>query len=190
MERSEVFYTKMDEAFGPKENFSSYNLKNKWRVIPYEAHTVSGNMIVSGSFEAEDLSFDPQLKGWYKIYIGLMADSKVGIKLSSEQNYFIYGTSKRPSDYAVGKTIEENIWRCADMTNEKIMITKKLWLESYRSYVSSIRFVPMSDAEVEAYKLESSRTDTKNIYATDDMHNILYFCNMKDISDWDPVVLK
>ena len=188
--KTEFLYTKMDEIFGPQENFSKDMMKDKWRVLPYEGDTLCGNMIVSDTYEADDLYFDPKLTGWYKIYIGLMADSQVGIKLSSERNYMIYSTSKRPSEYHVGKAIEENLWRCVDMTGERIEISKKVWTTPYASYLASIRFVPMTDAEIYEYKYECSRTDTKNLYATDDMHNRLYFCDMKNLSDWDPVVLK
>ena len=56
--KTEVLYTKMDEVFGPQENFSKDMLNDKWKVLPYEGDTLCGNMIVSDTYEADDIYFD------------------------------------------------------------------------------------------------------------------------------------
>ena len=53
--KTEVLYTKMDEVFGPQENFSKDMLNDKWKVLPYEGDTLCGNMIVSDTYEADDI---------------------------------------------------------------------------------------------------------------------------------------
>ena len=83
--------------------------------------------------------------------------------------------------------MEEFLWRCADMTGESLTLTRKLDASNYHSLISAIRFVPMSEDELAEYLREEARTDTKRIYATDDMHNRLYFTHPRTLDDWRSV---
>lgn len=187
-ERRELLFTKLEDVFGPAEKLSPYSLKDKWRVVPYEAEERIGNILASIGGTPEDISFDPRLTGWYKICIGLLRDCVTTLKLTSDTAFFTVASS--PVSSGAGRRVEEALWRYADMTDESIPVTKKYPDEPYSSCLASIRFVPLSDEDVAEYKKELARRDTKRIYATDDMHNRFYFLNLEKMEGWDPVVLK
>jgi len=190
----DLLFLKMDEIFSSKESMSPFSVKNKWRVVPYEAEGNCGNLLSSYSEGTqEDMSFDPQLKGWYKIYLGMLKDSVLSVKLTSDEAFLSHATSvtTHKPEYWGGNYIEESFWRCADMTGESLVISARKMAGSHvNSWLASIRFVPMTEKEIADWQAECVRQDTKRIYATDDMHNLLYFMNLESYEDWYPVVLK
>jgi hypothetical protein len=83
--------------------------------------------------------------------------------------------------------IEEVLWRCVDMTGESIFLSKYHDATESKSMLSAIKFVPMTDAEVEKYKSECASTEHRRIYATDDMHNRLALINQDSVDEWRAV---
>jgi hypothetical protein len=77
--REELLVTRLDEVFLPKENLSPYGLKDKWRVIPYDTHEQSGNMLSCIGTEPGEITFDPKLEGWYKIYLQFAGRSALDV---------------------------------------------------------------------------------------------------------------
>ena len=51
-----------------------------------------------------------------------------------------------------------------------------------------VRFVPMDEAEVEAFQRDQARTDTKRIYATNDMHGMLCAYGLQAPEQWRSVI--
>ena len=182
-ENGEVFYTNLDEHFEPRENLSPYALMDKWRVVPIGTAEYSTNMLASLGGHPEDITLSPELEGWYKIYLHIPAgDGHLHIKLTNDPCFLKTETSIR--DFY---TMEELLWRCADMTGQSLTLTRKLDAENRHSMLAAIRFVPMTEEEIVDYQRESLRTDTKRIYATDDMHNRLYFTHPRTYDDWRSV---
>ena len=181
-ENGEVFYTYLDEHFEPKENLSPYSLKDKWRVVPVGTTEYSSNMLSSLGGYPEDITLSPNLTGWYKIYLHAPGQSVLHLKLSSDPAFWVATATTQ-----AGYLMEEFLWRCADMTGESLTLTRKLDAANYHSLISAIRFVPMSEDELAEYLREETRTDTKRIYATDDMHNRLYFTHPRTLDDWRSV---
>ena len=181
-ENGEVFYTYLDEHFEPKENLSPYSLKNKWRVVPVGTTEYTSNMLSSLGGTPEDITLSPNLTGWYKIYLHAPGQSVLHLKLSSDPAFWVASATTQ-----AGYLMEEFLWRCADMTGESLTLTRKLDAANYHSLISAIRFVPMSEDELAEYLREEARTDTKRIYATDDMHNRLYFTHPRTLDDWRSV---
>ena len=192
-ERKELFYTDMSEIFGPKENMSPYMLKDKWRVLPIYTEEYVSQTLYSTCQHSNDLTFDPKLEGWYKVYLHMPSGS-MELKLTSDPCFLIAGSS--PKARRDGTYMAEFLWRCVDMTGESITITKRKTTEDKScfmatcSMLSAIRFVPMSDEEVAAYKADTSRPETKRIYATDDMHNRLFYTEVENYEDWLPAVAR
>lgn len=185
-ERKELFFCKLDEVFTPREHISPYGLRDKWRVVPVSTEEYSGNMLYAAYHNEADLTFSPHLRGWYKIYLHLPS-GEIDVKLTSDPCFLTVRHS--PLAKENGSFMTEVLWRCADMSDESIIITKrKATCDYLPSILSAIRFVPMSDEDVAAWQYEESRTDTKRIYATDDMHNIFYRRNYTEMSDWLSVV--
>ena len=186
-DRKELFFTDLDQIFEPRELISEIGRNDVWRAVPYKATEFSGTMLTAlGTARPEDISFNPGLKGWYKIYIRLlgMPDHRLHLKLSSDASYEELETQN--TRYTA---IEETLWRCADMTGESITLSKKRFTISTNTVLAGLRFVPMTDSEVETYKRESTRPDTKRLFATHDMHGKLYGNYILDPSDWRSLVL-
>ena len=186
-DRKELFVTDMAEIFEPKSNISEIGAKNKWRSVRYATTDHEGTILSAvGNAVPDDVSYDPQLEGWYKIYILMPAHqgTRLFIKLEQDEAFLMVHNQRLNGNY-----VEEFLWRCADMTGEKVTITRrKLALEA-NSLISGLRFVPMTDEEVAEWKREDARTDTKCIYTTDDMHNRPYITKIETIEDWVATVL-
>ena len=182
-ENGEILYTYLDEHFEPKENLSPYGLMDKWRIVPVGTAEYTSNMIASVAGCPEDITFSPSLEGWYKIYLHMPGQHcALHIKLTSDPT-FVAVESTTP-DFS---EMEEFLWRSADMTGQSITLTRNLDADNRHALLAAIRFVPMSEEEVANYLFEESRTDTKRLYVTDDMHAHLYFEHPRTLDDWRTV---
>lgn len=165
MERKELFVTDLPAVFEPKENIVTDVIdESKWCAFTYDNNEFSGVALISNrGWCPEDISYNPQLTGWYKIHVTFSEFIKpyMFMKLTSDNDYSIHTTMRIGNEQQ-----EEAFWRCADMTGESIHITKKI-VPGHHAAICALRFVPMSDEEVEAYKAEMARTDTKRMYLHD-----------------------
>ena len=87
----EVLFSDLGHCFGPDRSLSAKGRKDSWRVIPYRAGTISGTMLSSlNEGFPEDVTFDPGLTGWYKIFVCLptFPDLEVHLKLSQDVGVF------------------------------------------------------------------------------------------------------
>ena len=185
-ERKELFICDLDRAFGPESAMSPYMLKDKWRVLPVSTSEYSANALFASSSDAPDMTFDPGLTGWYRIYLHF-ASGGIDLKLSSDPCFLPVRPS--PSEKRGGMYVTEVLWRCADMTGESLTVSMSREGAGYApSMLVALRFVPMTDDEVAGWRYEETRTDTRNIYATDDMHNVYFYKNYTCMSDWLAVV--
>ena len=186
MERKELFVADLANVFEPKEHIESQTMDNsKWCTFSYENPYTQGVALVSPRGKCpEDINYDPNLVGWYKIYVTVTEFYKpyIFIKLTSDKAY-----SQITTYHAGNEKQEEFFWRCADMTNEAIWLTKKNTALNHSS-VSALRFVPMNDDEVASYKAEIARTDTKKMYLHDPL--TCQGWNTKEFTqaDWEAVV--
>ena len=183
-ENGEILYTNLDEHFEPREHLSPYALMDKWRVVPVGTAEYSSNMLASLAGHPEDITLSPELEGWYKIYLHTPGQSVLHLKLSSDPCFGAATASLR--DFY---TMEEFLWRCADMTGESLTLTRRLDANNRHSMLAAVRFVPMTEEDVAEYQAEDARTDTKHLYATDDMHAHLYFEHPRTLNDWRSVAL-
>lgn len=187
-----VIFSDLGSLCEPKDEISQNRLNNKWCSYSYTTADFKGTMLISlkGAI-ASDVSLNPCLSGWYKIFVGLYASaydsSEIGLKLSSDKAFEFLGTYMR-RDFARYLT-EDVFWRCAKMDGESVVIGKP-FSESYEkdSMISWLRFVPMTDSEIEEYLNEKERTDTKRLYTTNDMHGMLCFYDMERENAWKSVV--
>ena len=181
--REKQVFIKMDECFGPAENLSEYALMDKWRVVPYESELGEGNLLMSAGGTPPDVSFDPKLTGWYKIFVIIPGGSRLNIKLSGDGAFLrISGT------YNSHRTFEKLYWKSADMTGQSVILSKKIDVPEINTLFGGLIFEPMTAEEVEEWKREDARSDTKRIYATDDMHNRVYFLKHDSYEDWKGAV--
>lgn len=188
-ERKELLVTDLKNAFTPKENLTFTGEKDKWRVAEYITPEFSGSLLASlSNSHPGDITFSPGLTGWYKIYLQLVTleECSLFIKLSSSRCFDYVSPSEWDGS---GRTIQEFMWCMADMTGESVVVTMRKAAVNQMTFFSGLRFVPMTDEEVRALQADDARTDTKNLYCTNDMHNVLYCTNVEEPNDWLSTVL-
>lgn len=189
----QILFSRLGELFGPGSNLSANNLKDKWRVIPYRTGGIEGTMLASlTDGMPEDVTFDPRLTGWYKIYVCVptMTELEIQLKLTGDEGFF-----KIYSQLGEGLTctqLEESFWRYARMDGKTITVSGKAisHVPGKPSCLAWLRFEEMTPEEVDTLMADRARQDTKRLYLTDDIHNRLYY----DLPDahpdfWDGVVL-
>ena len=182
MERKELFVTNIDEIFEPQELIAEGSEKKKWNVIPYQNNEFSGKLIhTTAGAAAGTLTYDPKLKGWYKIYVTTPTFPSVVnyLKLSSDFAYTYY--SNMSNNYM---GMEEYYWKAADMTDVSIIFNYENAGVRRPSSIAAFRFVPMSDEEAAAYVADGKNPNTKRIYYCDDMNNRPLFLDMKEKEQW------
>lgn len=189
----EIIFSDLANNCLPKENISEKRLKGKWCSYSYETANFNGTMLVSTvESTPDDVVLTPKLLGWYKIFVGLYVpaytSAVVDLKLSGDEAFMQLSPCL---ERTFGEHIVDDVfWRCSRMDGVSITIGKHLSIgHTTLATVAWFRFVPMTDSEIEQYKSDKRRTDTKRIYATDDMHNKLCLCDVSDISGWKSAVL-
>jgi len=189
--RNEVIISDLASVFQPSQAIAPIGDKAHWRKVPYRSGKIEGTLLSSlGTGRPDDVSFDPKLTGWYRVYVAIpnVASSELHLKLTKDPGFFKIIPLHA---YDCALFLEESLWRCCDMTGQSITISKANMNEvkEPRSMLAWLRFVPMEEAEVEAYLADVARQDTKRIYATDDMHNRLCWDIIDRPGVWDGVLL-
>ena len=166
-----IIFSNLGEICEPQSAISQTPVVDKWTCVPYETATISGTML--SAFETaspENVSFDPKLSGWYKIYVSMMDNpgTRAFLKLTDDEAQ----TSIIPSNESFNWTMmkwdrfQEVFWKCADMTGQSVELGRRTGMGTATFTLGWLRFVPMSEVEVEQWKKEDERTDTKRIFAT------------------------
>ena len=175
MERKEILLNDLYNIFEPKDTISTDGDKSKWYSMTYKNEYFSGTFVSSMLSDPSDVIYcDPALSGWYKIFVAFpgMGNCTLSIKLTDDEHY----SNIKTVDAFYFK---ELLWKCADMTNQKVILSKK-------STLAALRFVPMSDEEVENYKQRAEYKNTRHLYVADDMGH--GFSANTPISKWLSVV--
>lgn len=179
MERKEILFSDLGHQLSPASAITDHDTPTSWRRCSYETPTFSGTLVSAQSrVRVEPLTLSPNLTGWYRIYLGL---GRFSSDSWPQQRLFVSLTGDEaerlvaPSRIGVSPwTIDESFFRAADMTGKSITFRHPEYEpDADDTVLASVRFVPMTEEEVAAYLAERARTDTKNLYATDDMHNFL-----------------
>ena len=190
--RGELLVSDLRTAFGPAEAVNTVGDIHHWRSVSYRSGQIRGNMLSAlGDCFPEDVSFDPALTGWYRIYVGLptLAEMEVWLRLSDDSG--IFRLMPMNGQCLSITRVEEVLWRCCDMTGQKIFLTRSGMQPAKvrHSMLAWLRFVPMDEEEVKAHLAERNRKDTKRIYATDDIHNRLLRDDLSGRKTWDSVIV-
>ena len=187
----EILFTDLDRCFGPSSRISAQGRKDKWRTVAYRTGNIQGTML-SSLMEGtpDDLTFDPQLTGWYKIYVCIptFPELEVQLKLTGDKGFFEFAPLKTQG--LTFTSLEESFWRYAKMDGQSITLSKAAisQLHPITSILAWLRFVEMTEAEVDALMAERTRQDTKRLYFTDDIHNKLAEGNPDTPNFWEGVV--
>ena len=154
MERREIVICDLAEACRESERLSGVTAKDRWEIVRYETAERSGTgIIASPRTMPQQLTLDPGLRGWYRIYLAMAAeDGMNGIELRLDGDDF--SEIVRPCDISRHinwnsfEMIEESYWKAADMTGKSLCIMKPEKHFSYTASLMWIRFVPAEEEEV------------------------------------------
>jgi len=158
-------------AIADNRELISQSFKNdKWRAMEYSTSLGSGQLLMAPIGSApEPIALSPALSGWQKIYIGFFAtesyihsDNYFYIKLSNEDRYTPIRFIKKgmPENWKVHEFFQEVFFKCADMTDLKLILSKPQVSAPALSGIAWIRCEEMSEAEIERYK-SSLQKDNK-----------------------------
>ncbi len=187
--RKEQVFQDLGALCQPQHNISDRRELYKWNSVSYETRLYKGTMLSALQHACpEDVAFDPQLDGYYMIFVGLpkYSGNQVRLRISGEQEWMSISPSSQVG--FANHAVEEAFWRVADMTGQSVVIGKHPAGNPRDAMLAWVRFVPMDEKAVAAWKANKEQKETKRIYATDDMHNHLYSDCPQTINDWRELV--
>ena len=167
--RTEVVLSDLGRLCTPQEHIAPVREIGKWCATPYETNAYSGTMLVAAMESCvKPVTLDPQLTGWYRIFVGLQNDGEqrmenLNLALSDDHVPMHFTNSALTPIYA-RHAVQETYWRAADLTGLTIEISSYA-VQLGVMGLAWFRFVPMDEAEVAAFQRDQARTDTKRIYA-------------------------
>ncbi len=170
--RKEIVYSDLPALVTDPSQLSTVRTLDRWETVPYETAKYKGNMLhAAPGVDAEPITLKLGLVGWYKVFLSLVAHRELG------RNRFLFRLTDDPAPaqcWAEMHGVQEFFWRCADLTGQDLHLSLLPPARPLPSTLMWLRFLPMSEEEVAAYKADMARKDTKRIYATHDMHGQLY----------------
>lgn len=148
-----------------KELISTTCEDGKWLALSYETKLGKGRLLAaSEKIYPKPITFNLNLTGWYKIYIGLFnmrSENYVYTKLSNDDEYSIIRHTGLgcPKHWCKTEYIEEVYWKCADLTDQKLILAKpELYFDTI-SGLAWIRCEKMTKNEVLRYKASLEKSN-------------------------------
>ena len=156
----------------PQTAVTPGHLKYHWQATPYEAEGVSGTLLFAGpETEAPPLTLPLEVSGWHAIFVGLWSNwtpSLLKIKLTSDPAYVTMNREEAPNGRVDNFTTDERFFKYADLTGEEIMLAQQGGGAPTPAYITYVKLVPLSDAEVAAIKAERAGSETKRLFFMND----------------------
>lgn len=174
-----------EQALGPGHR------KYHWQTTPYEAEGVSGTLLFAGpETEAPVITLPLELSGWHAIFVGLWSNwtpSLLKVKLSSDPAYVLMNREEAANGRVDNYTTDERFFKYADLSGEDIMFSQQRKGMAIPAYVTYVKLVPLSEAEVRSIEAERSNEDTKRlIFMNDGFSNFGTYrpTTKEDICQW------
>ena len=186
-----LYITDLDRC-QPPTVLSSEADRGRWRMLSYEADGASGVMLLAGpETAAPEITYPLRVFGWHAVSIGAFGGhfesetTSVEARLSGEETFSRLATPvERGGRSGQGAEVQlrEVFWKVADLTGQELVLRQTFWrvapgdgpgsLQGHNARVAYIKLVPLSDAEIGAYKADLGRTDTRRLFAHNDAHGI------------------
>ena len=164
-----------------------------WRLIDYETEEFKGTMVYSGPrMESVPLTLPLNVQGYHAIYLGVHYPGQFGsvhvrVRLTDDPAYSLVREESQslkdynsiPPDLVHFHTdkafrdhqLSEAFWKVADLTGQDLIISRfnsgKDYAEMYSNLVH-VRLVPLSEEDIEGYREELPRDDTRRLMAMND----------------------
>ena len=177
----------------PQEALTQRAKRGCWRVLDYDAESVSGAMLMAGpETAAQQVTYPLGLRGWHAVSIGayLMPGVTVQLqlKLSDDRAFTILTLPQAEPDWTVHSAVQEQLremyWKVADLTGQELVISQISWqvtsgdgpgtTKSVDAAIAYVKAVPLTESEVSAVKEDQGRTDIRRLFAHNDGHGPLY----------------
>ncbi len=162
----EILISDLSRIVKNTDALGSYANPDTWFTVDYETADVSGKMLTAdGASRPEPIVLSPNLTGWHKIYISRIGGYMQLLRLSSERMpTMITGcAANRPPRSTEYEWVDEILWQCADLTGQDIILAKH-HKQNYSCTLAWLRFVPMTEEEVAAYKAYTNPDGHRNLH--------------------------
>lgn len=175
IDKTNIIFSNFSMQCEPRECFSEELSPNKWQTISYKTAKVSGTMIRAGmTVNPPPLILSPGLTGWHRIYVCMFAGVKgrtyISLRLSDDRAPAFISIGDMNTGYWSNKEqCEESFWKCVDMTGQSLTISKSPSEFQSEATLMWLRFVPMTDDEINAELSDRARKDVKRLHAHSDM---------------------
>ena len=188
-----IIFSNLAEICEPQSAISETPVVDKWLSVTYETANISGTMLAAyETVSPQTVTLSPKLTGWYKIYVSMMDNpaNRVYLKLTNDEAQSTIIPSTESFNWTMMKwdRFQECFWKCADMTNQNIEISRRTGMGLVGCYLGWLRFVPMTEEEVEIWKNDEARTDTKRLFVTSDMYSVIGMYNPTNFDEWNTLV--
>lgn len=174
MNRTEIYISDFRSAVQEKDRISDARTYDKWETVSYETAKCSGSMLYSVNESwPEPVTVEPELTGWYKIYVCMMHlgsscfANHTDLKLTDDE----FSSTISPHNtqpyviWTYPEACEEAFWKIADMTGQKLTISKARDGFSRASNLLWVRFVPVTEEEGLAWETRFQDPATRTIHA-------------------------
>ena len=146
-----------------KADISNEFKRDKWRSMEYRTKLGEGILLLTTyDGKTEPITLNINLNDWHKIFIGFFymnADNYSFIKLSGDEEYtpIKYFTNGSPHNWMCTEYMQEIFWKCADLTEQKVILAKPEHFMPSVSGIAWIRCEEMTETEIERYKRAESK---------------------------------
>ena len=182
-----IYLADMDRCL-PSDALTSFPVPGRWRTLEYETDDFSGVMLLGGpETAAPEITYPLNVSGWHAVSIGVFPHydegSDVLVRLSGEDTFSMVMRSS--GEMAVHElTVYPMFWRIADLTDQDLVFGQTSYelsaaggigsVESRSAQIACVKLVPLTDAEVEAYKADRAAAKNKRLFAHNDAHGVHY----------------
>lgn len=151
----ELIISDFSAAVLEKERLSPKSLPDCWETVTYETAEIDGTLLIaSEQSNPKPVTVDPALSGWYRIYVcvtELAGGNYIELKLTDDEfpSTVTPGKINRYTKWIASEQAEEAFLKCADMTGQRVTISKSKNGIPHTANLLWLRFVAMSEDEVE-----------------------------------------
>ena len=161
-------FSKLHEIVKNREIIGERLAEDTWGRMSFETAHVEGEALIAGDFaHPADAVLSPKLTGWHKVFaasIEFNSGFSLYLRLDNEKQFSLL-TSRWskvvPSQWGGFDFVREVFWCCADLTDREIVLKKS---PSDVTTLAWIRCVPMTEAEVAAYREMINPEGKRNLH--------------------------
>ena len=169
--QNEYVISDFSAAILEKDRICTKSLSDRWTTVSYKTAKTDGVLLVaSETCEPGTVTVDPGLSGWYRIYVcmtEIFGANRINLRLSDDEfpTTASHGRLSRYTMWMPSEKAEEALWKCADMTGQKIEISKARNCLPHTANILWLRFVAMSECEAEAEIERRNDCSRKTMFA-------------------------